>query len=331
MTHLASPAGVKPTPIFALPSLADRLGVRAVFVKAENWRELGNFKSLGGTHAARLALSRGDAGGGRGPARSLICASDGNHGLAVAAAAQGAGIAARIYLPLHVSEIRASRISDLGAVIVRVEGTYDDAVLEARAAAARGEGLLIADTSDDPDDIVVADVLAGYGTICREVVAQLRTAVLPAPTHLFVQAGVGGLAAAMADGLVPAMAAPRRIVVVEPEAAACVAAALEHRVPVQIEGALETCADMLSCGAASAGALQILLKHDAMAVQVREDELLDACGEMERAGGPSTTPSGAAGLAGLIAACASDDERRRLQIDDGSTILLFVTEAAIEG
>lgn len=330
MENPAAPGGVSPTPVFALPLLAGQFGVRAVFVKAESWRALGNFKSLGGTHAARLALARLRADTAA-VAPVLICASDGNHGLAVAAAAREAGIAARVYLPHHVSATRASRISDLGAAVVRVQGTYDDAVSQACAAAESGEGILIADTSDDPDDVVVADVMAGYGIICEEVIAQLRTATLPAPTHLFAQAGVGGFAAAMAEGLMPTMAAPRRIVVVEPEAAACVAAALARRAPVQIEGTLETCADMLSCGAASAAALTILLRHGAAAVQVGEDELLGACEAMERAGGPATTPSGAAGLAGLLAVCASADERQRLAIDERSIILLFVTEAAIGG
>lgn len=317
------------TPLITLPPLAAQLGVGAILVKCENHRRLGNFKSLGGAHAARLALARLDATGrsGRIP-RMLLCASDGNHGLAVAAAAREAGAEARVYLPHHVSDAREARIRDMGAAIVRISGTYDDAVREADAAAARGEGLLIADTTDDPDDVVVADVMAGYTTIAEEVVAQLDKDTLPAPTHLFLQAGVGGLAAALAEGLAGAMAMPRRVVVVEPEAAACVAAALAHAVPVQIEGTLETCADMLSCGAASAPALTILLRHDAAAIQVTEDDLRAACRTMERAGGPASTASGAAGLAGLIAACRSAADRERLAVDSRSVILLFVTEGA---
>ncbi len=329
MIDTSSTHGALFTPLIALPALAAQLGVGAILVKCENHRRLGNFKSLGGAHAARLALSRLDAS--ESPARTprrLLCASDGNHGLAVATAAREAGAEARVYLPHHVTDVREARIRDMGAAIVRLCGTYDDAVREARAAEARGEGLLIADTTDDPDDIVVGDVMAGYATIAQEVAAQLAEDALPAPTHLFLQAGVGGFAAAMAQGLAGAMAMPRRIVVVEPEAVACVAAALAHGVPVQIDGTLETCAEMLSCGVASAPALNILLRHEAAAIQVAEADLRTACGTMERAGGPASTASGAAGLAGLVTACSSAEERQRLAIDSRSVILLFVTEGA---
>lgn len=327
MIDSSSTHGVSFTPLIALPALAVQLGVGAILVKCENHRRLGNFKSLGGAHAARLALSRLDAS--RNPARTprkLLCASDGNHGLAVATAAREAGAEARVYLPHHVTEAREARIRDIGATIVRLSGTYDDAVREACAAEARGEGLLIADTTDDPHDVVVADVMTGYGTIAEEVAAQLVEDALPAPTHLFLQAGVGGFAAAMAQGLAGVMAMPRGVVVVEPEAAACVAAALTHGAPVQIEGSLETCADMLSCGAASAPALNILLRHDAAGIQVTEADLRAACERMERAGGPASTASGVAGLAGLIAACSSAADRERLAVDTRSVILLFVTE-----
>ena len=321
------PDGASPTPLLSLPLLAERLQLSAVLVKAENCRWLGNFKSLGGGRAARLALARLDAqSDGGGIARILICASDGNHGLSVAAAAREAGVGARIYLPQHVPADRATLITDMGATIAWVRGTYDEAVREARSAAERGEGLLIADTTDDPDDIVVADVMAGYGIIADEIVDQIAYDALPAPTHLFVQAGVGGFAAAMAEGLSPAMADPRKIVVVEPETAACVAAGLVHREPVQIEGMLATCADMLSCGVASAPALDILLRHQARAVQISETALRDACDVLRQWGGPATTPSGAAGLAGLIAACRSRDEQIRLGLDACSVALLFVTE-----
>lgn len=327
MTSPMSPAGTSPTPLLSLPLLAERLRVSAVLLKAENHRPLGNFKSLGGSRAARLALERLDAQReGRSVAPTLLCASDGNHGLSVAAAAREAGVGARIYLPRHVSADRAARISGMGAAIAWVQGTYDDAVIEARSAAAGGDGILIADTTDDSDDIVVADVMAGYAVIAEEIIVQIGEAGLSTPTHLFAQAGVGGFAAAMAQGLTGAMAMPRKIIVVEPEAAACVAAGLERRLPVQIEGSLDTCADMLSCGAACAPALEILLRHEALAIQVGEAPLRAACDMLLEAGGPATTPSGAAGLAGMIAACNSPGERSRLHMDDQSVVLLFATE-----
>ena len=326
------------TPLLEVPRLASRCGVAQVRVKDEGQRLLGNFKSLGGMYAGLRALARAaglpDLGAllEREPRAAglptLLCASDGNHGLAVAAAAALAGAAARVYLPEDVSAARAQRIAARGAQVVRVPGTYDDAVREAAAASARGDGLLIADTSADPQDPVVADVMAGYGLLAHELEAQLETAG-ERPTHLFVQAGVGGLAAALAEGLSAQLAAPRAIVVVEPAAAACVARALAAGRPEPIRGRLETSASMLSCGLASAGAVAILLRHGARSLAVEEPWLAEAERAMPEAGGPATTASGAAGLAGLLAAAADPALRRSLQLGPEARVLLIATEGPL--
>jgi len=258
-----------------------------------------------------------------------LCASDGNHGLAVAAAAELACAAARVYLHGDVPQARARRIAARGAEIVRVGGTYDDAVVEAARAAARGEGLLIADTAADENDPVVADVMAGYGMMAQEIVDALRAMGDQRPTHLFVQAGVGGLAAALAEGVRGQMAGDCRVVVVEPDKAACVAAALKAGRAVCVPGDLETSAEMLSCGLASAPALKILLHHGATAITVGESVLSDAVTTLAACGGPATTPSGAAGLAGLLAAPPGSPPACELGIDASSRILLIATEGPI--
>jgi diaminopropionate ammonia-lyase len=260
----------------------------------------------------------------------LICASDGNHGLAVAAAAERAGARASIYLPHGVSHARAARIEARGGEIVWISGTYDDAVQAAAVAAAQGAGLLIPDTTSDPRDAVVADVIDGYGLLTRELVVQLRDVMKDRPSHLFVQAGVGGLAAAMAAGLHDAMREPCRLLVVEPETAGCVARALALGRPVRIEGDLHTCADMLSCGLASAPALEVLLRHDARAILVDEEALQAAVGLLRGAGGPPSTPSGAAGLAGLLHVAADPALRAGHRLDTGSTVLLVISEGALD-
>lgn len=344
------PAAHAPTPLLDLPRLADALGVAAVLAKDEGRRPLGSFKALGGVYAGLRALARASGlpvVALLDPARpsqtalpALVCASDGNHGLAVAAAARLAGAQARVFLPAIVPEERVARIAAKGAQVVRVPGTYDDAVRAAAEAARAGNAaLLVADTAENLDDPVVADVMAGYGVIAEEITAQLAetagrqqrpTAAPPMhlPTHLFVQAGVGGLAAAMADGLrAAAMAPPGRVVVVEPKTAACVAPALAAGRPVAIDGALETAAEMLSCGEASAPALAALLRHDAAAVSVSEAALVEAPAFLAAHGGPATTPSGGAGLAGLRRALADPPLARSLDLGPTSRVLLLVTEA----
>jgi diaminopropionate ammonia-lyase len=322
------------TPLLSLPALARRLGVAQVLAKDEAHRMLGSFKSLGGTYAGLTALAR--AAGMDLPALlaarpagqpALVCASDGNHGLAVAAAARFAGAPARVFLHAGVPPARARRIADEGAEIVRVAGTYDDAVEAAAGAARAGAGLLVADTTDDPDDGIVRDVMAGYGVMAAEIRDQTGTDARP--THLFVQAGVGGLAAAMTEGLSGWLDSPGLVVAVEPEQAACLAPALAAGRPVRVPGDLHTAAEMLSCGEASAPALAVLRRHGARIATVTEAELVRAPQILAEAGGPATTPSGAAGLAGALAALSDPARAAELRLDRDSRLLVLVTEGAL--
>ena len=324
-----------PTPLLDLSALAARLGVGQLLAKDEGRRMLGSFKSLGGTYAGLRALARlnGTDVSGLLSARptnlpALICASDGNHGLAVAAAARFAGAPARIFLHSGVPAIRARRIEQQGGEIAWVHGTYDDAVDAAAAAARAGAGILVADTTDDPADPVVADVMTGYGVIAVEVRRQIEASGHRRPTHLFVQAGVGGLAAAMAEGLKDWLAPPAAIVVVEPETCACVTAAFAHGGVVRIEGDLHTAAEMLSCGEASAPAMDILRRKSTQVVTVSEAELLEAPRLLRDGHSPATTPSGAAGFAGLAHVLGGAGASFGLGGD--SRVLVVVTERDLE-
>lgn len=323
--------GHRATPLLEAPGLAEATGVARVFLKNEAERPLGNFKVLGGMIAALRALQRRAeslllSGATAPDAPRLVCASDGNHGLAVAAAARHAGVRATVYLPRAVSPIRVARIQATGADVALVAGTYDDAVQAARTAAMRAHCLLIPDTTPDPNDRVVKDVMAGYGVLSDELLQQFAAIGHIRPTHAFIQAGVGGLAAAIAAGFGPHMHDPRGIVVVEPGNAACVAQALRLGRPVRIDGGLESAAEMLSCGLASAPALDILLRYGAQSLLVTESELEDGPAALHAVGGPASTPSGAAGVAGLLAASADASTRAHYGLNAESVVLLVVSE-----
>ena len=324
----------RPTPLVELPRLARHLDVGRIFVKVESERPLGNFKVLGGVLAGMRAIARAVgaaairdvvADAPTAPRPGLLCASDGNHGLAVALAARMAGTTATIHLPAAVSGDRSARIEALGGKVVRVDGTYDDAVAQAAAAAARGDGILVPDTTGDSDDVVVRDVMAGYALLSHELIAQFAARQEQA-SHLFVQAGVGGLAASMVQGLHSHMRDPRKTVIVEPDAAGCVARALECGHPVRLDGGLTTAAEMLSCGLASAPAIEILRRYPVESVLVDDAGLLSAVDALREHGGPRSTPSGAAGLAGLVAVCGARAWRRRLALGPDSTVLIVATE-----
>jgi diaminopropionate ammonia-lyase len=324
------------TPLLNLDQLALKLEIACLLAKDEGKRALGSFKSLGGTYAGLAALARAAAVDvpslfdlpitQKERLPRLICASDGNHGLAVAAAARLIGSKATIYLHPLVSQTRIDRISAQGADVVIVEGNYDDAVISAGQTAAAGNGVLVADTGEEASDPVVADVMAGYSVIGDEISGQLVAQRIAPPTHIFVQAGVGGLAAALAASLCELLAGPAKLIVVEPDQAACVAPALQQKKAVQIFGDLETSAGMLSCGLASTPALEILLHHSATALQVSESEIASATQLLNHQPGIMTTASGATGLAGLVKALGDAGLRTIFELDSSSRPIIFITE-----
>jgi diaminopropionate ammonia-lyase len=327
--------GYQATSLLEIPDLAKAAGVSKVFIKNEAERPLGNFKVLGGMVAAFKAMKRrADAylssNDGAVPLPHLVCASDGNHGLAVASAAQRMGVSATVYLPACASPLRIERIRAVGGRVVLVEGTYDDAVLAAQAAASHEDGLLIADTTSDSLDPVVRDVMAGYGRMTDELAVQLAALGDIRLTHAFVQAGVGGLAAAVATGLRTSVSQPVRMVVVEPRNAACVARALQQGHPVRIAGALDTTAEMLSCGLASAPAVDVLLEHRAQSLLLDEAQLASGPAASLAIAGLASTSSGSAGLVGFLVASADQEKRREYGLDPYSVVLLCNTEGAVE-
>ena len=326
----------RPTSLLTLPALARLTQVQQVLIKCEGERPLGSFKVLGGMTAAIRAIARHAEvstsallSGHSFIDTRLICATDGNHGLAVAAAAARCGIEALVYLPRTASAFRARRIAAQGVRLMQIDGTYDDAVIAAREAAQRGEGLLIADTSERDDDEIVSDVLSGYEVLTMELKSQLRQQNLESPSHVFVQAGVGGLAAAVAKGFIEYVDGAR-LIIVEPAAAACVAEGLKKAQPARVAGSLETTAEMLSCGIASASALAMLRRYAVECLSLSEHELVLAPETLISHGGPRTTTSGAAGVAGLLAVASSPELRERYELTRESRVLLIATEDLAE-
>ena len=190
--------------------------------------------------------------------------------------------------------------------------------------------LLISDTSESVSDAAAAEVMQGYGIMALEILQQLEGHL---PTHVFLQAGVGGLAAAIAGCFAQkAVAARPRAIVVEPEAAACVMQNAIAQGPSHVDGDLATNMAMLSCGEASAPAW-VILSHRADAFLTVSDRDADEAAawlgkSSDVPGGIKTTPSGAAGLAGAIAACSDPNGAALLELGKDSRVLIFATESA---
>jgi diaminopropionate ammonia-lyase len=317
--EITSWPGYAPTPLRALPEIARAAGVARIDYKDENGRfGLGSFKALGGAYAVLRQLRAAD----KPPGEIVVtCATDGNHGRSVAWGAQRFGCACVIYIHETVSQGRADAIAAYGAEIRRVPGTYDDAVRQAARDAAANGWIVVSDTSYAGYTDIPRDVMQGYAVMADEALGSLDRP----PTHVFVQAGVGGLAAAVCGHLWETLGAARpRMIVVEPDRAACLFESARQGRAANIHGALDTAMAGLACGETSLLAWEILEEGASDFLTATDDAAFAAM----RLLAPDIVAgeSAVAGLAGLLGAAARPDLKRALGLDASSRVLLIGSE-----
>ncbi len=324
--EIASWPGYAPTPLRSLPGLAREAGLGAVWYKDEAERfGLNSFKALGGAYAVRRLV------GNRGSDITVCTATDGNHGRSVAWGARTCGCRAVIYIHATVSEGRKEAMEAFGAEVRRVAGNYDDSVRQAAADADANGWFVVSDTSYEGYREIPRDVMHGYAVMAEEAIAQLPAA----PSHVFVQGGVGGLAAAILAPFWWRFGAARpRFVVVEPETAACLYASAEAGRPAVVAGDLDTVMAGLAAGEVSLLAWEILDAGAEGFMTVNDESarvLMRRLAE-GRDGDPPIVAgeSAVAGLAGALAAREDPAMREQLGLGPESRILVFGTEGATD-
>ena len=337
-----------PTPLRALPAAASRLGIGALAVKDEGRRlGLGSFKALGGAYAVtRLVLEAAEArlGRGLGPAdlarpevrevaagMTFGCATDGNHGRSVAQGARLAGARSVVFVHGGVSEGRIAAIAAHGAEMVRVVGTYDDSVIEAACVCDREGWTVVSDTSWPGYERIPGLVMQGYTAILSET---LRQDPEP-PSHVFIQAGVGGIAATLAGHLAIRFGVSRPVlVVVEPARAACLLETARAGHPVRIPHGEPTVMAMLECYEPSLVAWRVLCRAADAFMTVDEAEAVAAMNALARPEGRDPAlvagESGGVGFAALERVAADPDLRRAIGLGPDSLVLLVNTEGATD-
>ncbi len=336
------------TPLRSLATLAQQAGVGAIHVKDESARlGLDSFKALGGMFAAaRLVLEeasrvfgspQGAAQLASAPVRAvaagmvLACATDGNHGRAVAAGAQLAGAAARIFVHEGVSAARRAAIERFGATVIVVPGSYDDAVDAASRACDEHGWHCVSDTAWPGHERVPGYVMQGYTLLATEALGQLADA----PTHVFIQAGVGGLAAAIAGHFAVQHGAARpRFIVVEPARAACLLGSLHAGRPISIAHGEPTMMAMLECHTPSLLAWRILTRAADAFMTVDEADALAVMRRLARPRGADPAivagESGGVGLAGLLRVAGDAQLRASIGLAADSRVLVVNTEGATD-
>ncbi|MEZ5293951.1 MAG: diaminopropionate ammonia-lyase [Vicinamibacterales bacterium] len=318
------------TPLQRLPALAAALGLGAVWVKDETARfGLPAFKSLGVEFAVAALQSRGGLTAGD----TVVCASAGNHGRAVARAARLAGLRARIYLDDAVTVPRVDAIASEGALVVRVAGTYDDAVRLAADDAARTGATVVSDTSYEGYEQVPRDIMLGYTRVMDD--AEEQWGDDGPPDVLLVQAGVGGLLAAVASWSAWRFGQARpRLIAVEPAAAACVQASMRAGRPTRLPGPLTTIMAGLRCGEVSPLAFDSARGLVDGAVAIDDASCRAAMRRLARpdGGDPALAvgTSGAAGVGALLEVANDAGARAALGLTAGTRVMAVATEGVTE-
>jgi diaminopropionate ammonia-lyase len=241
------------------------------------------------------------------------------------------GAKAAIFVHSGVSAERIAAIARFGAEMIRVEGTYDESVKEAARVAIERDWTIVSDTSWPGYERIPGLVMQGYTALVQEA---LREMPQP-PTHVFVQSGVGGIAAAAAGHLAIALGDQRPVfTVVDPSRAACIVETAKAGHPVVIPHGEPTVMAMLECYEPSLVAWRVLSRVADAFMTVDED---DAVAVMKRlaypaAGDPAIVAgeSGGVGLAGLIKAISDPASKAALELGPHSRVLVINTEGATD-
>lgn len=320
--------GYRPTPLVELPALAERLGVRSVAVKDESDRfGLPAFKALGVSWAVNRAMSAHLgrppaatfaelAAAVRGSGLTLVTATDGNHGRALARFARLLGAAARVHVPAGLPTGVLAAIAGEGAAVVETDAVYDVAVrAAAESTTGRPSDLLVQDTAWPGYEQVPTWIVQGYSTLFAEI----SSGTTPPPGLVAVPTGVGSLLQA-AIGFYRAAARDHRPVVlaVEPVTAACVTRSLAAGTPVTVDTSEPTIMAGLNCGTVSSAAWPAVLGGLDAGIGVTDDEARAAMATLHAAG-VAVGPCGAAALAGVEASAG---------LSSDLDVLLISTEAA---
>ncbi|WP_367165931.1 diaminopropionate ammonia-lyase [Kosakonia cowanii] len=339
-------AGYQPTPLYALNALAACVGVDTILVKDESQRfGLNAFKMLGGVYAiAQLlcekyhldinAFSFEHFKASSKEKLTFATCTDGNHGRGVAWAAQQLGQNAVIYMPKGSAQARVDAILRLGAECIVTDMNYDDTVRFTLQRAQKNGWEVVQDTAWPGYTKVPTWIMQGYATLIDEAIEQMAAMGSPHPTHVFLQAGVGAMAASVLNYLAETFDARRlHSVIIEPEHADCLYRSAVKGEIVKVGGEMETIMAGLACGEPNPLGWTIL--RNCASQFIACEDAVAALG-MRVLGHPLgddpriiSGESGAVG-AGLLAAIPlhpqGESLRTSLQLNRDSVVLLISTE-----
>ena len=310
-----------PTPLLLLDKLSTELKLKRIFYKDESKRfHLKSFKALGGSYAVEK-ITKGN--------KEIVIstATAGNHGRSVAWGSKKLGLKCKIFISEYVSETRADAMRGFGADVIRIKGNYEDSLNECIKQSNQNNWQIVQDVAWKNYMLVPKLTMAGYSVMMKEISEQINNQKV---SHIILQAGVGGMAAAMVAGLARYLNHVPQIIIVEPDSAACVLASINTGKIEKISIEKESIMGGMSCGEVSLVPWQILKKSVNYCVTVSDDYISKTIKYLANCelsyekiiGGECSTP----GIISLIGLCNDAKIRKKINLNEDSNVLLFGCE-----
>jgi len=313
------------TPLENLNKLSFELGLKKIFYKDESKRfSLKSFKALGGAYAVeKISQNKKNI--------TVSTATAGNHGRSVAWGAKRLGLNCKIFISEFVSESRAEAMRGFGAEVFRVKGNYDNSLKECIKQSNINGWEIIQDVAWEGYELIPKLTMAGYAVMMKEISDQINKNEI---SHIFLQAGVGGMAAAMIAGCARYLENVPKIIIVEPESADCVFKAVENNKIVTLDIKKESLMGGMSCGEVSTVPWRIINNNCNFCISIPDDKISDtikllansSLSEKKLIGGECATP----GIISLIASCNNIKLREKLNLDKNSQVLLLGCEGNVD-
>jgi len=310
-----------PTPLISLNKLSKKLKINKIFYKDESKRfHLKSFKALGGAYAVEK-VTKGN--------KDIVIstATAGNHGRSVAWGSKKLGLKCKIFISEYVSEFRAEVMRSFGADVIRVKGNYDNSLKECIKQSKQYNWQIVQDVAWEDYKLIPKLTMAGYTVMMKEISEQINNQKI---SHVILQAGVGGMAAAMIAGIAIYLNHVPKIIIVEPESAACVLESIKTGKIEKITVEKESLMGGMSCDEVSLVPWQILKNSASHCVTVSDDYISKTVKSLANCefsdekiiGGECSTP----GIVSLIGIFNDVDIRKKINLNKDSNVLLFGCE-----
>ena len=310
-----------PTPLINLNKLSHELNLNKILYKDESKRfDLKSFKALGGAYAVQK-ISKGD--------KNIIVstATAGNHGRSVAWGAKRLGLKCKIFISEFVSDARGQAMANLGAEVIKVKGNYENSLIECIKQSTKNGWQIVQDVAWDNYLLVPKYTMAGYSVMMKEILDQLDNNEI---THIILQAGVGGMAAAMIAGIARYLKNIPITIVVEPDSAACVLESIRSGKIEKIDIKRESLMGGMSCGEVSLVPWEILKNSVKYCISLPDDDIAKTMkllgngsfSEEKIIAGENSAP----GVISLIASCEDQKIKKKLNLNSNSNVLIIGCE-----